>query len=70
MSTTTTVTCDRCGAVKKDVNHWYKVFRLAGGILFRPAELYEDRQFELIADLCGRECAQRELEAWLQKEKA
>jgi hypothetical protein len=63
------VKCDICKRQKQETNHWLVAITTPGfeGILFVPADAackplpggYVSK------DLCGQECAHKELSAWL-----
>lgn len=66
MSTRTIINCDECGIERTAENHWFSVVKNHEQPQFVP---YEEFNMALHAirvfDLCGRECAQKVLERWL-----
>ena len=62
--TTQTTTCDGCGIVKKDTNHWYKLVRDNIIVSVYLAEDYDEEARDadsVVLDLCGRNCL---MKAW------
>ena len=65
------VTCDVCGAEKRETNHWLVAVTYAelAGIAFIPADIAEgtrgtnDGRYE---DICGHACAHKRFSQWLE----
>ena len=58
-----TVTCDACGTVKKEVNHWWIVYlRKNGELAIKHANQY--RPLKCI-DVCGQSCVHMILDRWM-----
>src|SRR3974390_2496491 len=57
--------CSQCGTLKREVNHWYLVFRDSRGFDITPWE--EDWVRQADEHLCGRTCATKSLERWMGK---
>jgi hypothetical protein len=51
VSKRTQVVCDVCGAVKRDVNHWWKVQAVEGALLIAK---FDDGLDDAV-DVCGQE---------------
>lgn len=61
MSERTLIFCDECGVERGTENHWFSAWSSQPGVRFEP---YRSGAVKDI-DLCGRECAQKVLERWL-----
>jgi len=65
----TSTTCDVCGRVKGETNHWLVAVSLLdhAGILYQPAELASDprKSDYTYIDICGHNCAGKHFAAWL-----
>ena len=63
MSREERITCDQCGAVKKETNHWYSADVSGHGIflLGPPGSISSVAQ-----DICGHQCAIAALNQFLQ----
>ena len=73
MSTKPVTDCDRCGAVKKNANHWF-VAGLDGGafVVFPAGGVLAATRGDEIAnhkDLCGEECVIKETQEYLTSTK-
>lgn len=65
MSTVQITKCDVCGAQKKEVNHWYKVWLF--GNIFHCALVQFIRSLDNVEkDVCGRECASKLFSRFLE----
>lgn len=64
MSTVQVTECDVCGAQKKEVNHWYKVWICCGEFRSAPAHLIANSDH--LPDVCGRECASKLFSRFLE----
>lgn len=69
MTIANTVTCNLCGAVKKDVNHWYAVVTLPGQVItiitWSVAEEFfaaNKPSLKEALHLCGQACVRKELD--------
>lgn len=62
MATVEIIQCDECGAVKKEVNHWFKAFAAStnASLMF-----FQWLQNSPGIDLCGQECATKVLQRWM-----
>lgn len=66
MSREERITCDQCGAVKKETNHWYYADVSTGGLfLLGPFE----KDSNGAQDICGQQCAIAALNQFLQTGK-
>ena len=72
MSREERITCDQCGAVKKETNHWYYADVSTGGLfLLGPFETefrFKDAS-NGAQDICGHQCAIAALNQFLQTGK-
>ena len=70
----TRITCDICGADKKQTNHWFVAFESVylTGLMFVPAE--DSRSAPdpayIREDICGQECLHKRLSRWLESQTA
>ena len=60
-----TFTCDRCGAQKGDVNHWWMANALLSSVVFWPWR-DEDASSPNFRHLCGQQCVIAELNQFMQ----
>lgn len=57
MARTETYTCDVCGAVKGEVNHWWRIRIVDSFHLYAwDTEVPEPYPDEVIYHLCGQQC--------------
>ena len=61
--TNLTTTCDGCGVVKKETNHWFKLISSPISVEVSLAEDFDDSDEPAgtVQDLCGRNCL---MKAW------
>jgi len=57
MAALVTRTCDVCGAVKREANHWFILEKMKGGYLVLPAEAGD--AYVGVLDLCSEDCLQK-----------
>ena len=65
MSRAERITCDQCGAVKKETNHWYTA-AVTGHrkfVICLSADLLTEPNYQ---DICGHQCAIAALNQFLQ----
>jgi hypothetical protein len=73
MSELRTWKCDGCGALKKDVNHWWMLQRFIEGainVLVLPWDekaAAESAASQHTKHACGRECAHKLLDQWMNE---
>ena len=70
MSRSVQVTCNICGAIKRDTNHWFVAREepRLGSLILMPAGSEEDLKGSyILADLCGEECVTRVVQQWLRR---
>jgi hypothetical protein len=51
--------CDECGAIKQEVNHWWKLQRVEDGIVLRPFATQDCPGGQDVSEplhLCGTQC--------------
>lgn len=66
MSTASVVTCDVCGAQKKEVNHWFNIWIAGTRFLCSPAECeLTIAGYCTYKDCCGLECATKLFQRFL-----
>lgn len=66
MSTTSVVTCDVCGAQKREVNHWFVLAVTEDKYLHcTSAENVYEKDPEQDKDCCGLECATKLFQRFL-----
>lgn len=51
------VSCDRCGKIKGEANHWLKGATIYGGYLLADAESLDPPEGLMIEDFCSQQCA-------------
>jgi hypothetical protein len=56
--------CDVCGHQKQDVNHWWLITSMPGGVILLGPWI-EEGALDADFHLCGRECAQKKIEEWM-----
>ena len=61
MAITQAITCDQCGKVKGDVNHWW-LYSFSGAF---TAEPWGDKA-EIFKHACGQECLTKALNEFMQ----
>jgi hypothetical protein len=72
MAKVETITCDVCGKIKGEVNHWFKASSTDGsdeiirGFSVYPSDEPIDRGFVYL-DLCGQSCVVQAINSWMQK---
>jgi len=66
-----TITCDVCGVVKREANHWFTYLDQAGQVTFYP---WSEADYRTHNHLCSERCCMtilsRKLAAWGRKEAA
>ncbi len=62
---TTTITCDVCGKVKGESNHWFKVEIRSQCIFVTPASWARNTKEQ---DACGQECVHKLLDRWMESQ--
>jgi hypothetical protein len=66
----TVITCDVCGQIKGETNHWFIALTNAGhhevGIGFGPADCDHQTDTTIREDICGQECLRKRLSQWLE----
>jgi len=68
MSKRTIVTCDECGAVRKESNHWFSLTASATMpklSTFDEADQLPESPFRL--DCCGQRCVMKAIQRWFDK---
>ena len=68
----TQIVCDRCQAVKRDVNHWYTLTTSAEGVQLQPLNLTLQGGTKAVSGLekqylCGSLCALEAVSHWMDK---
>jgi hypothetical protein len=65
-----TTACNVCGRMKRETNHWLKVYTtpLSTAILFAPAAEPIDATGYVKEDICGQECLHKRLSRWLESQ--
>lgn len=66
MSREERITCDQCGAVKKETNHWYRAWIYGDQFRLSHASIESERVDQ---DICGHQCAIAALNQFLQTGK-
>lgn len=63
-------TCDVCGVIKGESNHWYKI-RIVGAFHTYTWSCTKEGASEPDERIhvCGRACAQKKYEEWLEAQK-
>jgi hypothetical protein len=64
------ITCDVCGCLKQETNHWFLAFTRKGayGITFgrfADRDLVPTKRGLVVEDICGHACAQTRLSRFL-----
>lgn len=67
---TRTFTCDGCGAVKKESNHWWKLAVESEVLLLARWDEtgWLNREDTPVAHVCGRACALKKVEEFMSHE--
>lgn len=62
-----TTACNVCGQIKRETNHWLKVYTtpLSTAILFAPAAEPIDPHGYVKEDICGQGCLHKRLNSWI-----
>ena len=65
----TSTTCDVCGRVKGETNHWLVAVSspICVGVMYVPAECISNPRWPeyIYLDICGHGCASKHFAAWL-----
>lgn len=61
-----TITCDGCGMVKGEGNHWWRVYVLIAELQIRPWAS-PSKDIGLESHFCGSACLQKKLAEWMGK---
>lgn len=66
MAITEQITCDVCGKVKQDVNHWWIVKRTAMDFTLLPWGSGAIKN-SIAHHLCGQECVTKSASQWMEE---
>lgn len=65
MNATAPTTCARCGAQKREANHWFVIVTNGGGGYWQPFDEFDCAQpGENVSIVCGENCAAKVVSAW------
>jgi hypothetical protein len=59
------VTCDKCGVIKGDTNHWWSLTVLNKAFYARQFSLDSDKDNENLKHVCGSACSQYYFDMYL-----
>ncbi len=66
--------CDgpRCGAIKRETNHWFVTIENSAGFSVQPVELFDRDAYDdtvSLNDICGEACGVKRLQVWFTTQK-